>query len=216
MTKLNIDSGFGVRVPATYREYKELLDLLKDNGVQVKEELFYDPEYYPDSVQSRAWYMMESEAYNARIWNYWGVIRQGDKLVTSLADGHEPYPVLYDSVGDMLQALTEKSSEGVDLSDRIEGFDAYEITLSVGDKNVSFTSASQAELGNKANDPIPALTYLRTLEQVEEALKDDSVTILWGLGSNGALIRPTHLTQDITLTQVARMMQQGIYVAAKK
>ena len=115
-----------------------------------------------------------------------------------------------------MQALAEKSSEGVDLSDRIEGFDAYEITLTVGNKTVSFTSASKAALGNKANDPIPALKCLRTLEQVDEALKDDSVTILWGGGNKGVLIRPTYLSQESKLAHVATMMQHGVYVAAKK
>lgn len=216
MTKLNIDSGFGLPVPSTYHEYKEVLGLLKDNGVQVKEQLFFSPEYYPDSTQDTTWYMRTQDVFNARRWNYWGVIRQGDELVTYLSDKQETYPTLYESVDAMLQALTEKSSEGVDLSDRIVGFDSFKVTLSVGNKTVSFTSASQAALGNKANDPIPTLTCLRTLEQVEEALKDDSVTILWGMGSNGVLIRPTHLSLESKLVQVATMLQQGIYVAAKK
>lgn len=216
MTKLNIDSGFGLRVPETYREYKELLDLLEANGVTVKDKLFFSPEDYRDSVQSVAWYMTTPDSYNARYWNYWGVLRQGDELVTYLSDNQETYPVLYESVDDMLRDLAEKSSEGVNLSDRIEGFDDYEITLTVGDHTVSFTSTSNAALGNEANDPIPALTCLRTLEQVAEALQDDSVTILWGWGKNGALIRPTHLSQNVKLESVANMMEEGIYVAAKK
>ena len=216
MTKLNIGSGFGVRVPSTYREYKDLLDLLKDNGVQVKDELFYSPEDYPDSEQSTEWYMQTPGVYNARCWDYWGVVLQGDELVTYLSDSQETYNPLYDSVDDMLQARTKKPEPEVSLNDRIKGFDDFGVTLRCGDQTVTFGDFSQTQLGNKADDPIPELTCLRTLEQVKEALKDDSVTILWGLGENGGLIKPTHLSREVKLMQVADMMQKGVYVAAKK
>lgn len=216
MTKLNINSGFGLRIPETYREYKELLDLLKYNGVQVQEQLYYNTTDYPDSEQCRLWYEDSFDVYRADIWKYWGVVVRGGKLVTFVSDSQESYYTVYDSVEAMVQERAEKSEQGVDLSDRIEGFDAYEITLSVGDHTVSFTSASNAALGNEANDPIPALTCLHTLEQVAEALQDDSVTVLWGWGKKGVLIRPDHLSQGVKLESVANMMKQGVYVAAKK
>ena len=217
MAKLNTGSGFAVKVPKTYREYKDLIDLLTSNGVIVDEELYYHPDIYPDSEQTEEWYQQNHSAYRADYWIYFGVVERGGELVTHLSsDTAVNYLKRYASVEDMVQERAEKPEQGVDLSDRIEGFDAYEVTLSVGNKTVSFTSASQAELGNKTNDPIPALTCLRTLEQVEEALKDDSVTILWGLGSDGVLIRPNHLSRESKLVQVATMMKQGVYVAAKK
>ena len=215
MTKLNLDNSFGVRVPDTYSEYKALLDLLTDNGVQVTDELFYNPGYYPDSAQSAEWYIATSGAYNAQCWHYLGVVRHGDELVTYVSDSIERYQICYDSVDDMLQALTEKSDEGVVLSDRIKGFDGFEVTLRCGSRTVKFGDCSQIAIGNKAHDPLPELSCLRTLEQVNEALKDDSVTILWST-ADGSLIRPHHLSWEIKLAQAANMMQEGIYVAAKK
>mgnify|MGYP000551358385 CR=1 FL=1 len=216
MTKLRIGSGFGVPVPSTYREYKYLLDLLTSNGVLVQDELFYDPEYYLYSEQSKLWYERNHHAYKANLWEVYGVIERDGELVTLVSDDKGNYSTAYDSVEAMVQARTKTADEEVVLSDLIKGFDDFDVTLRVGGKTVSFGAYSQAHLGNRANDPFPELTYLRTLEQVEAALKDDSVTVLWGVGNGGGLIKPNHLTREVKLMHVADMMQEGIYVAAKK
>lgn len=217
-------------MPKDREQYLAVMSILKEHNVLIAEQVHYGglADKYADGP-----------IYHASSFKYFGVRSGTGTYVTDLAShfinpvesvdatdlnsikawAEANYPI--DNEEQASEEPSEEPSEApaepkLSIPGTLLGFDECEVILHSGKHTVRFNTASQAALGNQPSDPVPALTCITTLEQLADAIDDDSVIVLWGVSSDGALIKPFHLYPKATLSSARNMMKQGVYVAAKK